>query len=52
LLGRADLADVQTLGFDHLRYLQLEVGVKGSSRFLDAHFCRYLGSKKPIVVSI
>ena len=37
----ADLTDAQTLGFDHLSNLQLEAGVKGSSGFLIANFCRH-----------
>ena len=48
----ADLADAQALAFDHLRDLELEAGIKGSSRFLGVHCCRHLGLKKPIVVSI
>jgi hypothetical protein len=39
------------LDFDHLSYLQLEAGIKGSSGFLVVHFCRHLGLEKPIVMS-
>jgi hypothetical protein len=38
-----DLTDAQALDFDHLSYLQLEAGIKGSSGFLVIHFCRHLG---------
>ena len=48
----ADLTDAQALDFDHLSYLQLEAGIKGSSGFLIVHVCRHLGLIKPIVVSI
>ena len=47
----ADLTDAQALDFDHLSYLQLKAGIKGSSGFLVVHFCRHLGLEKPIVVS-
>ena len=47
-----DLADAQALNFDHLSHLQFEAGVKGSSGSLVVHFCRQLGLKKPIVVSL
>ena len=43
--------DAQALSFDHLCYLELEAGVKGSSGFLVVHFCRHLGLNKSIVVS-
>ena len=46
-----DLSDAQALVFDHLSYLQLKAGIKGSSVFMVVHFCRHLGLKKPIVVS-
>lgn len=46
-----NLADAQTLGFDHLSDLEFEACVKGSSGFLMAHFCRHLGLNKPIFVS-
>ena len=48
----ADLADAQTLGFDHLSDLQFEARVKGSSGFLTVHFYRHLSLKKIIVVSV
>ena len=48
----ADLADAQTLGFDHLSDLQFEARVKGSSGFLTVHFHRHLSLKKTIVVSV
>ena len=48
----ADLTNAQALNLDHLRYLELEARVKGSSGFLIVHVCRHLGLKKPIVVSI
>ena len=48
----AYLTDAQALNFDHLRHLELEACVKRSSGFLIVHFCRHLGLKKPIVVSL
>jgi hypothetical protein len=46
----SDLADAQALNFDHLRDLQLEACIKGSSRLLVVHVGCHLGLKKPIVV--
>ena len=43
----AHLSNTQALDFDHLRHLELEVRVKGSSGFLLVHFYRRLGLKKP-----
>ena len=48
----ADLADTESLDFDHLCDLELEARVKDSSGFLLVHFYRRLGLKKPIVVSV
>ena len=41
----ADLADTESLDFDHLCDLELEVRVKDSSGFLLVHFYRRLGLK-------
>ena len=47
----ANLTDTQTLDFDHLHHLELEVRVKGSLGFLLVHFLCHLGLKKLIVMS-
>ena len=41
----ADLADTESLDFDHLCDLELEARVKDSSGFLLVHLCRRLGLK-------
>ena len=40
-----DLTNTQALGFDHLRHLELEGRVKGSSGFILVHFFHHLGLK-------
>ncbi|UUZ62778.1 hypothetical protein LP417_23225 [Polaromonas sp. P1-6] len=42
----ADLADAQSLSFDHLNHLELEARIKGSSGFLIFHVLRHSGLKK------